>query len=207
MVAQGTKPTVVPLSPSITTSLAQPTNTPSRLSERFPDPDKFNSEKTDLQRFTIQMVAKMKANADRFPELYSQIAYTLNRLSGKASRQVMPYTDDIYSRFPDYTDVLKLLEEAFGDPNRADNARRRLISLKQNNTDFNTFLAEFQRLAIESKYPEVALPMMLEDKLSCEMQAILKVIPPLDTNYLPFIQYLQELDRRNQKFSIPVSRI
>ena len=119
----------------------------------------------------------------------------------------MPYIDNIYSRFPDYTDVLKLLEEAFSDPNRADNAYRRLISLKQNNTDFNTFLAEFQRLAIESKYPEVALPMMLEDKLSCEMQAILKVIPPLDTNYLPFIQYLQELDRRNQKFSIPVSRI
>ena len=130
MVTQGAEPTVVPLSPSITTSLTQPTNTPSRLSERFPNPDKFNGEKTDLQRFTIQMVAKMKANADRFPEPYSRIAYTLNRLSGKASCQVMPYTDDTYSRFPDYTDVLKLLEEAFGDPNRADNARRRLISLK-----------------------------------------------------------------------------
>ena len=85
----------------------------------------------------------MKANVDRFPELYSQIAYTLNRLLGKALYQVIPYIDNIYSYFPDYTDVLKLLEEAFSDPNRADNAYCRLISLKQNNTDFNTFLAEF----------------------------------------------------------------
>lgn len=203
---QTTESIPVPLNTTSPIASSPPSHTHSHLSERFPDPDKFNGEKSDLRRFTTQMVAKMRANGDRFPEPYNRVAYTINRLSGKASDQVMPYIDDKYSRFPDYTTVLELLEKAFGDPNKADNARRSLVSLRQNNKDFNTFLAEFQRLAVESSYPEAALPIMLEDKLSREMQAMLKFMPPPDMGYLAFIHHLQELDRRNQKFTTPVPK-
>jgi len=199
-------PASVPCNPTITTTSAAPTHTSGYPSERFPDPEQFNGERADLRRFTTQMVAKMTSNADRFPKPYNRVAYTINRLSGKAFKQVMPYIDSTYSQFPDYTDVLELLDKAFGDPNEADTARRDLLRFKQNNRDFNTFIAEFQRLAVESKYPKDALPTMLEDKLSLEMQALLKVMPPASTEYHAFIQHLQELDRRNQKFAASALR-
>ncbi|KAG0158414.1 hypothetical protein PDIDSM_5928 [Penicillium digitatum] len=103
-------------------------------SERLPDPDKFEGDRKDLRRFSSQIKEKLNINRDRTP--YAQI---------------LPSIRDGICQLNDFTDILDILERAFGDPNRARNARNELYRLRQGNKEFSLFFAEFQRLAMEGE--------------------------------------------------------
>jgi hypothetical protein len=46
-------------------------------------------------------------------------------------------------QFVDYPQMLKYLEQAFGDLDRTQNAQNKLFNLKQKNLNFSTYFAEF----------------------------------------------------------------
>ena len=150
-----TPPTIEPTRPMIPV-------TTTRLSEKLPDPDKFEGDRSDLRRFASQIHAKMIDNFDRFPTPQTRMTYVTGRLKGKPYSQVLPYIEKGLCKLPDYTDILDLLERAFGDPNRVQNARRDLFALRQKNSEFGTFFAEFQRLTLKGEVSEETLPTFLE---------------------------------------------
>ena len=104
----------------------------------------------------------------------------------------------------DYQAILDILDRAFGDPNRVNNARDELFRLRQTNKDFSTFFAEFQRLALEGDMPEDALPTLLEQAISRELRAMLMHHEPLNRNFLTFATFLQDLENRRRQYSNPV---
>ena len=57
--------------------------------------------------------------------------------------------------------MLKYLEQAFGDPNCAQNAQNKLFQLRQKNLDFSAYFSEFQQLALEREMLESALTPLL----------------------------------------------
>ena len=69
--------------------------------------------------------------------------------------------------------MLEYLEQAFGDPDRAQNAQNKLFQLRQKNLDFSTYFSEFQRLALEGDMPESALTPLLFQGISRELQDML----------------------------------
>ncbi len=151
---------------------AAPGSATSRLSERLPDPDKFDGTPADLRRFTTQIRRKMTVNQDRYPTPAARIAYIADRLKDAAYALALPHLEDP-RRLSDYEAVLTLLEKAYGDPDRVNRARRELYRLRQTHKDFNTHLAEFQRLALEGEMDEGGLPSLLENSLSRELQSML----------------------------------
>lgn len=86
------------------------------LSERLPDPDKFDGDRKDLRRFVSQVHEKMKANKDRFPSAQSRMAYVTSRLKGAAYAQILPYVREGICQLGDYDQILNTLTRAFGDP-------------------------------------------------------------------------------------------
>ena len=60
------------------------------ISERLPDPEKFDGSREDLRRFTQQIYGKMTANADRFSTASSRLTYVAGRLTGKAYQLMLP---------------------------------------------------------------------------------------------------------------------
>jgi hypothetical protein len=70
--------------------------------------------------------AKMTANADRFTSATARLTYVAGRLAGKAYELILPKTQYGVPQFVDYPDLLKYLEEAFGDPDRVQNSRNKL---------------------------------------------------------------------------------
>jgi hypothetical protein len=172
----------------------------SRLSEKLPDPDKFEGDRSDLRRFISQIHEKMTTNYDRFPTPQSRMSYVTNRLKGKPYAQVLPYIKKGVCDLPDYSDILDLLDRAFGDPNRVQNARRDLFALRQKNSDFGTFFAEFQRLALEGNVSEETLPTLLEQAINRELQGMLLHNQPLSRDYYPFAKFLQELENRRRQY-------
>lgn len=196
---QPAKETLTPPAREITPATTSPSET-NRLSERLPDPEKFEGTKTDLRRFTAQVRAKMNANRDRFYTAQSRVAYVASRLGAIPYAQVLPYMKGEQYLLSDYEDVLKLLERAFGDPNRVNNARKALFALRQAHREFGAFFAEFQRLALEGEMSEDSLSTLLEQAISKELKSQLMNVSPPSRKFHEYAAFLQDLENRRRYF-------
>jgi hypothetical protein len=85
----------------------------------------------------------MIVNQDRFPTPLSRMSYVNSRLARTPYSQILPYIRNGICQLKDYPEVLKILERAYGDPNRVQNTRSELFRFKQTNKEFATFFAEF----------------------------------------------------------------
>jgi cell division septation protein DedD len=178
----------------------------SHLSEKIPNPNEFDGSRNDLRRFTQQIYGKMTANADRFPTAIARLTYVAGRLTGKAYELILPKTRFGVPEFLDYPEMLAYLENAFGDPDRVQNAQNKLYQLKQKNLDFSTFFSEFQRLALEGEMPEDALAPLLFQGISRELQDMLLHSPTPSRKYRDYADHLQALDNRFRQHQQQVSR-
>jgi hypothetical protein len=177
-----------------------------RLSERLPDPDKFDGNRSDLRRFSQQVYAKMTSNADRFLTPTSRLTYVAGRLTGRAYNLIIPRTTYGIPQFADYPELLAYLESAFGDPDRVQNAQNRLYQLKQKNQDFSAYLTEFQRLALEGELHDEALTPLLFQGISRELQDMLLHSPAPTRNFREYANHLQTLDNRFRQHQQQVNR-
>lgn len=72
----------------------------------------------------------MLVNRDRYLMAQSRMAYVTSRLRGLLYQQVQPCIVKGVCRLSDYPAILALLDRAFDDPNRVNNARTELFCLK-----------------------------------------------------------------------------
>jgi hypothetical protein len=189
--------------PGKTTSFATAPSESTRQSEKVPDPEKFNGQRSDLRRFVSQIHEKMIVNQDRFPTPLSRMSYVNSRLSGTPYSQILPYIRDGVCRLDDYSEILKILERAYGDPNRVQNTRSELFRFKQTNKEFAAFFAEFQRLGLEAEMNDESLATLLEQAISNELRGMLLHNPPTSRKYLDLAAHLQELENRRRYYQQP----
>ena len=104
----------------------------------------------------------MLINQDHFLTLQARMAYVTNCLSGNPYAQILLYICDGVCQLNDYLQVLKILEQAYRDPNRVQNTRSELFHFKQTNKEFASFFAEFQRLGLEAEMNNESLSTLLE---------------------------------------------
>ncbi len=173
---------------------------PPRLSERIPDPDKFVGDSKDLNRFVSQVYQKLTVNRDRFRTPQERMTYVTSRLSGNAYAQIAPHIALGNHDFTDFEEILRLLEIAFGDPDRVQNAQNELFRLRQKQSDFSSFHAEFERLSLEGELPEIARAPLLMQNISRELHEMLLHTPAPSKEYRPLVRHLQELDNRRRQF-------
>lgn len=177
-------------------------------SDKLPDPDVFKGDRDDLRRFLSQVSQKLRINYDRYPTPESRLAYVSSRLAGPAYSQILPHINrDGTCRLSDYSDILGILERAYGDPNRINNARTELLQLRQKNQEFSTFFAEFQRLALEGELADDALSTILDNAISRELRGMLMHNPPLSRDLNHFAKHLQDLENRRRQYSTPTSLV
>ena len=185
--------------PNLPATPARPVSTPDQrthLSERLPDPAKFEGDRKDLQRFLNQIEEKMAVNRDRFPTPQARIAYVNGRLGPTPYALVIPHISKTKYRVGDYNEILEMMERAYGDPNRISNARDALYNLRQSNKDFASFFAEFARLALEAEMDESALPAMLKQAVSREIRGMMVHHDPPSEEYHAYANWLQSLENR-----------
>ena len=72
----------------------------------------------------------MNVNANRFSTPTTRLAYVQNRLTGIAYDQVSPYMRSATMQPTDYPKILAILERAYGDLNRVQNACNKLFQYK-----------------------------------------------------------------------------
>ena len=101
----------------------------------------------------------------------------------------------------DYPGILTILDRAYRDPNRVQNARNKLFQYKQAHREFSVFFAEFQRLGLEGEMTKESLSTLLEHAGSYELKGMLKHSPPPSRDFFKLATYMQELKNRDRFYS------
>ena len=85
--------------------------------------------------------------------------------------------------------MLTYLKRVFGYSNRRKNTENKFRALRQGSKNFNTFWAEFQRLAIELDWNDATLISNLMSKLMYNMQRQLNTGDKQLTNLLEYAEH------------------
>jgi hypothetical protein len=97
--------------------------------------------------------------------------YAFNRLWGEALGQILPHVrKDGTIGLEDLPALIQLLEAAFGDPDGVATADRKMRQIKQKDSEFSQYYAEFQVIAADFDWNPSALRNALRMGLSEEMK-------------------------------------
>jgi hypothetical protein len=131
-------------------SLPTPTTTSpgvgSAAAIKLPDPPRFDGTKSKFLDFISKLRAKLVGDTRRFYDDHHQVAYAYGFLEGDAADQLRPYMESTTTAAADIDALIRILERAFGDPDRKGTARRELQKCAQKNRDFSSYYAEFSRI-------------------------------------------------------------
>jgi len=108
-------------------------------SDKIPDPPIYDGNREALEGFVAQLRLKLFSDTTRFPTPTIRMAYTFNRLQGRAQAQVLPFIKGDTINLNDTDDIIQILHNAFGVPDPAATARAKLSTLKQGKKEFNAY--------------------------------------------------------------------
>lgn len=142
-------------------------------SEKLPDPEKYRGDRKTLRTFQRQLQIKLTANLDRFPTAAQQLAYSISRLEGPAADQFLVYITDEGIALDSMAEFFEILDNAFGDPDRAATSARNLREIRQRQRTFSDYFAEFQRYAADSEFNKAAKIECLLEGLNQDLMALM----------------------------------
>jgi hypothetical protein len=182
--------------------------TTAQKSTKLPDPPIFTGDSDPaIDDWLSKMRSKLKANSDHYPTPDLQMGYVENRVGGTAIKHLAPrLRSGSVNPFKSAEEMLEVLERIFADPNRRMTALQEFRKLYQGNKDFNSFWAEFQRLAAEIDYSPETLIDELRNKVSAELErAIITETDPVDVYALArkcqlYDQNIQKVKAREARF-------
>ena len=161
---------------------------------RIPDPEMFSGEKDKLRAFSVQLRLKTQTITDE----QARLRYAVSRLSGSAFDQIVPFVLADRINITDTAALLHILEAAFGDPDRAATAARKINTLRQANRDFATYYAEFARYAADLDWNESAKLAALRHGLSSELKMDMIPLTEEPTTIAQLVTVCQRLDNRRR---------
>ena len=147
-------PTPAPTVPTSASSMGE------KKSTKIPDPEVFTIgvKEPQFEHWLLQIESKLVANADHFPTEAQQMTYVQSRVGGNAMGHLAPrLRRNAVIRFTTAQQMLECLKAVYGNPNWKRNLRNKYRNLRQDDKDFNTFWAEFQRLAADLDHNEATL--------------------------------------------------
>ena len=212
---------LTPATPAPATPLQEPTQlatatTTQRASSpkpaKLPNPPIFTGDaRTDeisLDVWKIKMADKIRQEGIRYPDALAQLRYVFSRVGGAAQAQLEPFAEESYARAlrlanehpgdSAFRSMFRILDNAFGDPDRANTARTKLAKLSQGKKTFAEHYAEFMRHAPKTGYDESSLLHMLRLQLSQELGTALSYQATKPATMDELVRLCQSLDNRQR---------
>jgi hypothetical protein len=163
--------------------------------QNIPDPERFSGDRKELKGFLSQVRLKLSGNAPMFPTLDLRLAYIASLVKGPAYAHIEEHILDGFARIPDVNGLLEIISTAFGDPDEIGTAEREMRTLRQKNSDFATYYAEFCRLMTILKWDTRARRAALREGLSSELKVGLVFLDEKE-DMAGFVTQLQGMDNR-----------
>lgn len=121
------------------------------------DPEYFTGNRKKAKQFLLQLQNIFMAQPSSFTNDRAKLAYTISFLRGPAFIWIAPYIESQHCMLNDINQFQDLFLLAFGDVDRAQEVEREILKIRQGNRSAAVLVSEFQRLALESKWPDSVL--------------------------------------------------
>jgi hypothetical protein len=170
------------------------TQTPSPQSStrepKMPDIPIFNGNRKSIKSFLVQLKNKFRAQPITFGDDQSRIAYLVSRLNDMALEWITPKLEENLS----YSVIIHLLEQTFGDPQEAQNARAKLVTLKQADKSCSWYVTEFTRLAQLCNLSSAEYLGLFEIGLNSQVRVALALVEPT-SDFETFVKTAIRVDK------------
>ena len=158
----------------------------------IPDPERFRGTRDKLRTFRSHLLMKLQWDSHRFPSDQHRVRYTMRLLTDQAFTQIEPYIREDRIELASVTELLKVLEIAFGDPDCESTAERKLEVLKQANQEFSLDYAKFQHYAADVQWNESAKRTALTRGLSTEIKDALVLTSDIPSKFSEYTTFLHQ---------------
>lgn len=161
-----------------------------------PDPEVFDgSHPKLLHSFLTDMIIKLKANSDWYPNEQDKMAYLFSRLGGKAKGQVIGgvSTEDGSFTYTSYSAMVQILKQAFGALNRQGEASQAILSYKQGHKPLADFLPGWLELQSLCQFNDTASIALLKSALHVSLIERLSYLT-LKLDLVDFIAQVRDID-------------
>jgi hypothetical protein len=167
----------------------------------MPDPDKFNGDPKDLNRWLGEISDKLAVDAACFGQDNKiMVIYAKNRLTGTAYDTITPLFHNGKRPFKTPEELLDYVKRLFGDPDREANARDELEALQMRSRSFQEYYADFRRIVADiPDLTDKEQIYRLEKGLSKDMKVALVHGEKEDTDINEYAERCRRVYRRLKK--------
>ena len=137
--------------PATTTTIPEHSG-PAKYSKKRPNPPLFtDGADPTFESWKIQIQAKLRANADHYPEEQDKMEYLFSRTLGDAQKHLLPrFDEDSTMRFTSVKEMLQHLAAIYVNPNKVRDAQYKYRALRMESSQtFAVFQTTFLHLAEE----------------------------------------------------------
>ena len=124
---------------------------------KIADPEYFTGNRKRSKEFLLQLNNIFAAQPQQYPNDCTKLAYAVSFLCGAAFTWIAPYLEANHSMLSSVKEFQELFCLAFGDVDRVQEVEQDILKIRQGNHPASVLVSEFQRLAIESAWPEKVL--------------------------------------------------
>ncbi|KAJ1105074.1 hypothetical protein NDU88_002482 [Pleurodeles waltl] len=161
-----------------------------------PPPERFSGDPLKAQSFLVQVELHFTCRPNTFPDAQSKVAFVLSYLSGDAATWAIPLVHKNSPLLYNWRNSVCEFERVFDRRTVTQSADHELLDLRQGNQDLLSYLANFNRLAAETSWPEEKQPVLFYKGLKEELKDILAQIDPQPTDCQELINLVLRLDHR-----------
>ena len=124
-----------------------------------------------LEDWTQRIRDKLTVNKDHFEDDTARTIYIISRTGGIAAEQIYSYRAEDPGYFATPDEVLSMLQDVMGNPNKRSDMRREFKALKMKATEtFAAFLPKFRKYATYLKLDEAIMVEELTEKVTPRLQ-------------------------------------
>jgi len=165
----------------------------------FPDAPIFDGSKAEeLHTWIIQLHNELAMQPHLYPDDQVCLRYTFNHLLGAVLNLIHVYVPENNRRIllKSLNVLIDLLRQTFDDPDRTRTTNREIWKLKQNNSTFSLYFAEFDRIMEELNWNEEVQREQLYVGLSDEIKDDLVTSCSCSDRLGHLIQICREVENR-----------
>ena len=127
-------------------------------------PTQFFGNKEQTETFLAQLSIYFILQESRFPDDHSKTLFAISYMKGMAFNWALPYLNSDHGMLYDYNQFIEIFKITFGDVNWPQQAARESLELKQGCRSVVSYIADFQRLALELNWSNSAPLLDMFDK-------------------------------------------
>ena len=161
-----------------------------------PNPKRFGRNQEKLHTFRSHLLKRLQEYSHGFISNQQQLRYTIGLLMDQAFTQIEPYVKKDKIELASVTELLKILEITFGDPDRKSTAEGKLEVLKQANHKSSLYYVDFQCYLANVQWDESGKRTALTREISTKIKNALVLTSDIPSKFSAYATFLQCLDNR-----------